>query len=96
MLSTLAEQLPSGVTEAMIPMIRQSGPADVSDDTIAAHGLVRRDFTIDGFEGAPIEVSTLARADHTGTGPGILHAHSGGMVAGNRMTGLSVRYLAKG
>lgn len=89
MLAALAEQLPPGMTEAMIPIMREGSPADVTDETIAAHGLVRRDLTIDGFKGAPIVVSTIARADHTGTGAGILHTHAGGMVAGNRMTGLS-------
>ncbi|MBM7114350.1 alpha/beta hydrolase fold domain-containing protein [Archangium primigenium] len=86
--TALAQQLPSGMTEAMIPMMRGDSPMDVTDETIAAHGLVRKDHTIEGFEGAPIEVSVLARADHSGTTAGILNVHPGGMVAGNRMTGL--------
>jgi acetyl esterase/lipase len=88
-LSALAEQLPASMTEEMIPMMRGGSPADVTPETIAAHGLVQRDTTIDGFEGAPIIVTTIARSNHVGRGAGLLHVHAGGMVAGTRTTGLT-------
>ncbi|QSZ52282.1 alpha/beta hydrolase [Paenarthrobacter sp. AT5] len=88
-LTALAEKLPASMTEEMIPMMRAGSPADVMPETIAAHNLVQRDTTIDGYEGGPIVVTTIARSDHAGRGPGFLHVHAGGMVAGTRTTGLA-------
>lgn len=84
----LAEHLPAGMTQEMIPTMRAESPLDVTDADLATLGLIRRDYSIAGFEGAPIEVSVLARADHQAISAGILNIHPGGMVAGNRMTGL--------
>lgn len=87
-LAQINEQMPVTLTAEMIPMMRQGTPADVTDEAIAAAYLVRRDYTVKGYEGAEIEVSVIARADHKGHGPGIFHTHGGGMVAGSRMTGM--------
>lgn len=84
------DELPSTMTLEMIPMMRQETPIDVNDEALAAAGLTRRDVAIKGFEGAEIGVSVVARADHSALGPGILHTHGGGMIAGNRMTGMHI------
>lgn len=89
-LAAVAEQMPLSMTAEMIPMMRQGTPIDIDDQTLAAAGITRRDVTISGFEGAEIGVSVLARADHTGFGPGIFYTHGGGMVAGDRMAGVQV------
>jgi acetyl esterase/lipase len=89
-LTLLAEQMPATLTPEMIPLMRQGLPGlDVSvDDTLAAAGVERRDVTIPGHGGDEIQVSVLRRQGSTGVGPGIYHTHGGGMIIGDRFTGL--------
>jgi acetyl esterase/lipase len=90
MLATMAEAMPAPLTAAMIPLLRQGSPVDIDDRALGAAGLVRRDVTIAGYQGAPIVVSVIARSDHAGHGPGIYYTHGGGMVAGDRVAGLQI------
>jgi acetyl esterase/lipase len=89
-LAEIAAAMPSTMTADMIPMMRQGTPIDLTDEALAAAGVTRRDLTIQGFEGGEIGISVMARADHSGLGPGIFHTHGGGMVAGSRMSGMHV------
>ena len=50
--------------------------------------LVHSEVTIPSLDGHDVVVSIIKRRDHAGTGPGILHTHSGGMVIGTRFTGM--------
>jgi acetyl esterase/lipase len=91
-LSALAEFLPPSLTPDMIPAMRAPLPFDVPvDETIAAAGVVRRDATIAGYGGDEIEVTVLHREDHVAStpAPGIYHTHGGGMIIGDRFTGLA-------
>ncbi|MFJ4705648.1 alpha/beta hydrolase [Streptomyces anulatus] len=87
---TMAEaQIPT-ITPDLIQSLRENPlPIDVSDEPLHAAGLTRREVTVRGYEGAELIASVITRADHTGTGPGIYHVHGGGMIAGNRMVGVS-------
>jgi acetyl esterase/lipase len=77
------------ITRESIPALRSGGtPLDLDAEALAAAGLTRRDVAIPGHLGDQIEVSVIARADHTGLGPGIFHTHGGGMIAGDRMVGV--------
>ncbi|MEU3604688.1 alpha/beta hydrolase [Streptomyces sp. NPDC035033] len=87
-LTALADQIPPTLTAEMIQDMRRSSPSDVTDETLAAHGLVRRDLAVPGHLGDDITVSVITRRDHQGYGPGIYHTHGGGMVSGNRFSGL--------
>lgn len=91
-LTLLAEQMPVTLTPEMIPLLRQSMPGlEVSvDDALTAAGVERRDVTIPGHEGDEIQLSVLRRQGSTGVGPGIYHTHGGGMIVGDRFTGLDV------
>lgn len=91
-LTLLSEQMPPTLTPEMIPLMRQGMPGlDVSvDDSLAAAGVERRDVTIPGHEGDEIQVSVLRRKGRTGVGPGIYHTHGGGMIIGDRFTGLDL------
>lgn len=62
--------------------------AALSDDDLAARGLVRRDMTVPVYDGAEAMATVISRADHTGQGPGIYHVHGGGMVTGHRLIGV--------
>ncbi|NED09355.1 alpha/beta hydrolase fold domain-containing protein, partial [Streptomyces sp. SID6648] len=72
----------------MIPDMRRASPSEVTDEMIEDAGLTRRDVTIPGHLGDDITVSVIARRDHRGFGPGIYHTHGGGMVSGDRFSGL--------
>ncbi|MGP3776156.1 alpha/beta hydrolase [Streptomyces sp. SDT5-1] len=87
-LAVLADQIPPTLTAEMIPQMRQAAPAEVTDELLDESGLTRRDVTIPGHLGDEITVSVIARADHQGLGPGIYHTHGGGMVTGDRFSGL--------
>ena len=90
-LTALGDQFPSTITPEMIPIMRQPNPLmPTIDQIIAERAVTSRDVTIPGYGGAEIVVSVLARADHTGTGPGIFHTHGGGMIIGDRFVGIDV------
>ncbi len=89
-LALFSDQLPPTITPEMIPLLRQGRSVfDTNvDDVLAEAGVERRDVTIPGHAGDEIEVSVLSRQGRTGAGPGVFHAHGGGMVMGDRFTGL--------
>lgn len=89
-LEAMGEELPVTITRDMIPLLRQGTTADVTDETLAAEGLTRTDYTIKGYNGDSIELSVIARSDHSGLGPGIFHTHGGGMIAGTRMSAMGI------
>jgi len=89
-LTLLADQLPPTITPEMIPLLRGPAPWEGSiDDLLAEAGIERRDVTIPGHDGDEIEVSVLQRVGRTGVGPGIYHTHGGGMILGDRFTGVA-------
>jgi acetyl esterase/lipase len=85
-LAAMAEQYPSSLTLEFLTQFRKVSEVDVTVEALAAAGVECRDITIPGYEGADLVASVIARADHSGHGPGIFHTHGGGMVAGHRMT----------
>lgn len=88
-LASFAEMMPPSLTLDMIPMARQRDPAAPPvDDILRKAGVFRADHTIPGFEGGQIEVSVLRAEGADPNAPGIYHLHGGGMVFGDRFTGL--------
>lgn len=88
-LTAMAELLPSTLTAEMIPLLRQNPlPGPPIDEVLRDAGLETRDVEIPGFEGAGIVVSVVQRRGRTGTGPGFLHTHGGGMIIGDRWAGI--------
>ncbi|MFF8772197.1 alpha/beta hydrolase [Kitasatospora sp. NPDC015120] len=87
-LAALGDRIPPTMTAEMIPHMRRASPSEVTDDMLRAAGLTRRDVTVPGHLGDDITVSVIAREDHQGLGPGIYHTHGGGMVSGDRFSGL--------
>jgi len=93
-LALIAQQLPSTLTAEMIPALRSApllspGPAD-----LAAAGIESRTATIPGYGGDEIEVTVIQPVGRTGTGPGIFHTHGGGMIIGDRWTGVTAFFDA--
>ncbi|MFJ6020015.1 alpha/beta hydrolase [Nocardiopsis alba] len=87
-LSALADRIPPTMTAEMIPDMRRSSPVEVGDETFDAMDLTRRDVTIPGYLGDEITVSVITRRDRREPGPGVYHTHGGGMVSGDRFSGL--------
>lgn len=87
-LGLISGSLPTLVADAISEFRASAAKAVVlTDAVLQAAGVVRRDVIGQGFQGAEMPLSVLARADHTGLGPGIYHLHGGGMVAGDRLLG---------
>ncbi|MDR6866644.1 acetyl esterase/lipase [Microbacterium resistens] len=88
-LGIMRENMPATLTVDMIPAMRAVPLALGGRETIEDAGLVTRDVTISGHDGAEIVLSIIQRPDRTGTGPGIYHAHGGGMIVGDRWAGVA-------
>lgn len=77
------------LTRDMIPAFRASFPSSESvKKVLDAASVDREDFTVAGYQGDEIVVSVLKRRGRVGIGPGIYHTHGGGMIAGDRFTGI--------
>ncbi|WP_242657061.1 alpha/beta hydrolase [Mycobacterium talmoniae] len=88
-LDMIADQIPTVTSETITELREAPLPGVVTDDDLTAAGVTRREITVQGYEGVDLVASVIARADKSGVGPGIYHVHGGGMVAGNRMVGVS-------
>lgn len=87
-LALLADSMPPMETPEDIPLMRRLSSNDATKAQLAEMGLTCRDVTVEGYGGAPLVATVVARHDHQGTGPGIYHMHGGGMVSGVRMDGV--------
>ncbi|UFS59579.1 alpha/beta hydrolase [Subtercola endophyticus] len=90
-LAVLGAQMPSTLTTEMIGPMRSANVTPPIDEVLAARSVdvVREDRAIPGPAGAPdITISIFKRADHVAGGPGIYHTHGGGMIIGDRFTGI--------
>ncbi|GAB1811954.1 alpha/beta hydrolase [Mycobacterium sp. MUNTM1] len=87
-LAVIGDEIPEVTLETIGELRKAPAPGIVTDDELAAAGLVRCDVTIRGYEGAELVASVITRADKSGFGPGIYHTHGGGMIVGNRMAGV--------
>ncbi|GAA3207784.1 alpha/beta hydrolase [Microbacterium terregens] len=87
-LAVVAERIPPTLTPEMIPLMRQAPRDPGLDDVVASVGAVHEERTIAGYDGAEIVVSIYRSAGHSLAGPGIYHIHGGGMVLGDRFSGV--------
>ena len=84
----LREAMPAGLTAEMIPLMREASVMPPFDGFVGEVGAVHVEHRIAGHEGDEILVSIYRPAAATTQGPGILHLHGGGMVMGDRFTGV--------
>ena len=89
-LEVVNETLPSTLTTAMIEPMRSVSVTPPIEEVLASRDVTHRELTVPGYEGADLTVSVFARSDHTAAGPGIYHTHGGGMIIGDRFTGIEV------
>lgn len=91
-LSVLADVLPTTITPEHIQPMRESALVAVTPEMIDEAGLEARDLTISGYQGAAIDVTVIRPKGRTGTGPGFYHTHGGGMILGDRMSGVDATF----
>ena len=87
-LVALAGIYPTTVTPEMIEAMRQPTPAEMTDALLDSFGAERRDVVIPGHLGDEIVATVITARGRTGTGPGFYHTHGGGMIVGDRFSGL--------
>lgn len=91
-LALVGDELPSTLTPEMIGPMREALITPRIEDILAARPNVSHEGrTIPGPEGAPdLTVSIFRKKDQQPGGPGIYHTHGGGMIIGDRFTGIDV------
>ncbi|MGL5851805.1 MAG: alpha/beta hydrolase [Phycicoccus sp.] len=78
-------ELPTTVSAEMLPLLRRGIPGGIPlEELLDTWDLESRDVVIPGYRGDEIVVSVVQTRDQVGVGPGIVHAHGGGMVVGDR------------
>ncbi|RFA11556.1 lipase [Subtercola boreus] len=88
-LAVIGDQLPSTLTPEMIAPMRSAGITPPIDQLLAGREVTHEERSVPGPEGAPeIILSIFRRSDHVAGGPGIYNVHGGGMIIGDRFTGL--------
>ena len=87
-LALLGETLPPTLTPEMIPLMRQAPLITLDESLLAEREITRRDVTIRGYDGDDILVTVLSKQGNDSSGPGIYHTHGGGMIVGDRFTGI--------
>ena len=89
-LAVVGGMFPPTITSDLIEFMRVSYASPPVDDLLAERGIVRHDVTVPGYLGAPMTVSVLRHRDVTGLRPGVLYAHSGGLMFGDRFSGIDL------
>ena len=78
------------LTAEMIPFLRQQPVAPPVEEQFAGRPITWNDVVIPGHRGDDIVVTVIKKQGRTGVGPGIYHAHGGGMIMGDRHTGIGM------
>jgi acetyl esterase/lipase len=89
-LAVISENFPPTITPEMIPAMRAAPVTALLTDLLDGRKISHREVTIPGHQGDDIILSVFAREDHDAAGPGIYHTHGGGMIMGDRFTGIEV------
>ncbi|SDF96542.1 alpha/beta hydrolase [Pseudonocardia oroxyli] len=86
-LAVVGGVFPPTITPELIGFMRRSYASAPIAETLRGRRITLRDETMAGHGGDPITVSVLS-PDATGPRPGICYAHSGGLMFGDRFSGL--------
>ncbi|CAN5536680.1 alpha/beta hydrolase [soil metagenome] len=90
-LAAVGELLPSTLTPEMIVPMRSASVTPPVEELLADRPIEHIERSIPGPSGAPdLIISIFRRIDHVAGGPGIYHTHGGGMIIGDRFTGVDV------
>ena len=89
-LTVISEQMPPTITPDMIEIMRTAPITEPVETVLEGRSISHREVTVPGHEGADITLSVFARDGRDAAGPGIYHTHGGGMIFGDRFTGIEV------
>lgn len=81
---------PRTITPASIPRLRAMPRRFEVDSLLAEWDVEAREVSIRSYDGAELVASVLTATGRTGPGPGIYYVHGGGMISGDRWTGIPV------
>jgi acetyl esterase/lipase len=84
------DMAPTTITPEMVPGMKAVAVSPPVSQLLDGRDVTHRDVTLPGYEGAELLAAVFARSDHRQPGPGILHVHGGGMIMGDRFSGLPV------
>jgi len=88
-LTALEARGPFTATEEMLPHMRQLDvPERVLDERLRSRGYHRRNVTVPGHLGDPIDLAIIERIERTGTTAAVYTIHGGGMVFGHHLGNL--------
>lgn len=87
-LDQIANFMPSTIGPEHIAALRQA-PAVPLDDLIAGRPIQHTEHVVPGRDGSPdVILAVFARREHKPGGLGLYHIHGGGMMIGDRFTGI--------
>lgn len=89
-LAIVGGMFPPTITPDLIDFMRVSYASAPLDDLLAERGIGRVDLEVPGHEGTALAVSVLRPAGATSGRPGVLYAHSGGLMFGDRFSGIDL------
>lgn len=89
-LAVVGGMFPPTITPDLIDFMRVSYASAPLDDLLAERGIERRDLQVPGYAGAELAVSVLRPAGLDTARPGVLYAHSGGLMFGDRFSGIDL------
>jgi len=89
-LAVVGGMFPPTITPDLIPFMRTSYAAPPVDDLLEAKGIARTDDVLVTPDGHELVVSVLRPERAAGERPGVVYAHSGGLMFGDRFSGIDL------
>lgn len=90
-LIALRELMPPTIIPDLIIPMRSGRITPTIEELLAGRRIEHSERTIPGPQGAPdLLISIFQKLDHVAGSPGIYHLHGGGMIFGDRFTGIDV------
>lgn len=89
-LAVVGGMFPPTITPGLIDFMRVSYASAPVDELLRERGIGRRDNVVPGHRGDPVEVSVLTPPGRAPDRPGVVYAHSGGLMFGDRFSGIDL------
>ncbi|MEI4280354.1 alpha/beta hydrolase [Klenkia terrae] len=89
-LAVVGGMFPPTITPDLIGFMRTSYASAPIEDTLRERRISRADREIAGHRGDPVTVSVLTPDGADGSRPGVLFVHSGGLMFGDRFSGIDL------
>lgn len=87
-LAVVGGVFPPTITPDLLGFMRESYASPPLEQALAGRSVVCEDVEIPSFDGSPMTVSVLRDPRQAGPRPGMVYVHSGGMMFGDRFSGM--------